>query len=75
MEIKSERGGKTKKEGNGRRRAKVGETEPATTISVAEEATIASADNNRACSNGGCGENKCGSSEGIRARIKYGGSS
>ena len=58
-----------------RKRAKAGETEPATTISVAEEATIASAGNNRACSNGGCGENECGSSEGIRARTEYGGSS
>ena len=75
MERKSERGGKIKKEGNGRRRAKAGETEPAMTISVAEEATIASAGDNRACSDGGCGENECGSSEGSRARTEYGGSS
>ena len=58
-----------------RKRAKAGETEPATTISVAEEATIASVGDNRACSDGGCGESKCGSSEGSRARTEYEGSS
>ena len=50
-------------------------TKPATTFGVAEEATIASAGDNRACSDGGCGENKCGSSEGSGARTEYGGSS
>ena len=65
MERKSERGGKIKKEGKRRRRAKAGETEPATTISVAEEATTASAGDNGACSDGGCGENKCSSIERI----------
>jgi len=42
------------------------------TIGVAEEATIASAGNNRACSNGGSGENECGSGKRIRARTEYG---
>ena len=54
MERKPERGGKIKEEGNRRRRAKAGETEPATTFGVAEEATIASAGDNRAYSNGRC---------------------
>jgi len=36
-------------------------TKPATTFGVAEEAAIASAGDNRACSDGRCGENKCGS--------------
>jgi len=54
LERKSEREGKIKEEGNRRRRAKAGETEPAMTIGVAEEATIASAGNNRACSDERC---------------------
>jgi len=47
------------------------------TLGVAEEAAIASAGDNRACSDGGCGENKCGSGEGIgaRGRTECGGSS
>jgi len=36
----SERGGKIKKEGNGRRRTKAGETEPATTIGVAVSGAV-----------------------------------
>ena len=35
-------------------------TEPATTFGVAEEAAIASAGDNRACSNGRCGKNERG---------------
>jgi len=43
-----------KEEGIGRRGPKAGaKTESATIFSVAEEATIASAGDNRACSNGG----------------------
>jgi len=42
---------------------------------VVEEATIASAGNNRACSNGESGENECGSGKRIRARTEYEGSS
>ena len=53
-----------------RKRAKAGETEPATTISVAEEATIASAGNNRACSNGRSRENECSSGKRNRGRWK-----
>ena len=47
------------------------------TIGVAEEATIASAGDSRACSDGGCGENECSSSKGIRTRgrTEYRGSS
>jgi len=48
------RGRKIKKEGNGRRRTKAEETEPATTFGVAEEAIIALAGDNRACSDGRC---------------------
>jgi len=76
LERKQEGGRKAEgKEEGRRRRAKAGETEPATTISVAEEATIASAGDNKACSDGGCGENECSSGEEIRARTEYGGSS
>ena len=47
------------------------------TIGVAEEATIALAGNNRACSNERSGENKCGSGEEIksRSRTEYGSAS
>ena len=38
------------------------------TPSVAEEATMASAGDNRACSDGRDREDECGSGEGIRAR-------
>ena len=53
LEGEQKRGGKIKEEGNRKRRTKAEETEPTTTFDVAEEATIASAGNNRACSNGG----------------------
>jgi len=43
-----------RKEGSRRRSSKTGaKTEPATTLGVAEEATIVSAGDNRACSDGG----------------------
>ena len=43
-----------REEGTGRRSSKTGvKTEPAMTFSVVEEATIASAGDNRACSDGG----------------------
>jgi len=54
LERESEREGKIKEEGNRRRRTKAGETEPATTIGVAKEVTIASVGDNRACSDGRC---------------------
>jgi len=41
------------------------------TIGVAEEATIASAGNNRACSDGRSGKNECGGSKGSRGRVSY----
>ena len=51
-----------REEGTRRRGSEAGaKTEPVTTFSVAEEATIASAGNNRACSDGGSREDKCGS--------------
>ena len=47
------------------------------TFGVAEETTIVSAGDNRACSDGRSGENECRSSEGIgsRSRAEYGGAS
>ena len=47
------------------------------TIGVAEEATIASVGDNRACSNGRSGENECsgGKRSRDRSRTEYGGSS
>ena len=75
MEGKQEGGGKVEKKGN--RRAEAGETEPAMTIGVAEEAAIASAGDNQACSDGRSGENECGSGKGIgrRSRAEYGNTS
>ena len=73
MEGEQERGRKIEEEGNRRRKTGT-ETDPATTIGVAEEATIASAGDNRACSDGGGGENKCSSSKGRRRRIERRGS-
>ena len=53
MEGEQERGGKVEEKRSGR--GKVGAmTKPAMTFGVAEEATIASAGDNRACSDGGC---------------------
>ena len=60
-----------REEGTGRRGSETGaETDIATTISVAEEATASSAGDNRACSNGGNREDKCGGSERVRARCQ-----
>ena len=76
MEGEQERGGKVEEKRSGR--GKVGAmTKPAMTFGVAEEATIASAGDNRACSNGRSGENKCGSGKGSRGRggTEYGNSS
>ena len=55
-------------EKGGRRRKTGSMTELATTIGVAEEATTASAGDNRACSDRGCGKNECGSDKRIGAR-------
>jgi len=58
-----------REERTGRRGSKTGaETDIATIISVAEEATAFSAGNNRACSNGGNREDEYGGSE--RARCQ-----
>ena len=59
-----ERGREVEEEGDRRRNTEAGETEPATTIDVAEEATIASAGDNRACSDGRSREDKCGGYKG-----------
>jgi len=53
LEGEQERRGKAEKERSRRGNTEAGETEPATTIGVAEEATNASAGDNRACSDGG----------------------
>ena len=52
-------------------------TKLAMTIGVAEEAAIASAGDNQACSDGRSGENECGSGKGIgrRSRAEYGNTS
>jgi len=73
LEGESERGGEIEKERSRRGRTKAGKTKPAMTFGVAEEATTASAGDNRACSDGGSRENKCGS--GQRCRTRDGGSS
>ena len=72
MEGKQEGGGKVEEERSWRRKTGT-ETDPAMTIGVAEEATIASAGDNRACSDGGSGEDECGGCQGTRA--EYGDSS
>ena len=53
LEGEQKRRGKIKEEGNRRRTTKIGETKPAMTFGVVEEATIASVGDNRACSNRG----------------------
>ena len=65
-----EQEGRRKIEEVGRRRsAETGtENQPAMTFGVAEEATTASAGDNRACSDGGGGENECGGREGTGGR-------
>ena len=64
-----EEGGRWRKEGT--------MTKLAMTIGVAEEAAIASAGDNQACSDGRSGENECGSGKGIgrRSRAEYGNTS
>ena len=65
MEGEQEGRGKVEEE----RRGKTGtETSPATTIGVAEEATIASAGDNGACSDRECRKNECGGHEGTGGR-------
>ena len=53
MEGEQKRRGETEEERSRRGSIKAGKTESATTFGVAEEATIASAGDNRACSDGG----------------------
>jgi len=60
-----------RKERNGGRSSQVGaKTNIAMTPSVAEEAAALSASNNRACSDGRSGEDKCSSGEGSGARSR-----
>ena len=65
---RKQKGRREAEEEGGRRRKAGTTTEPATTLGVAEEATIASAGDNRACSDGGSGKDECGSSERCRTR-------
>ena len=77
LELEGKQKGRGKIEGKKRTRRKSSRTGVITvnamTLSVAEKATTSSAGNNRACSNGRSGENKCGDVE--RAGTKNGGSS
>jgi len=75
--VREQEGGGEIEEERRRRSIKARKTEPAMTFSVAEEATIASAGDNGACSDGRSGENECGSNEGIRSqsRAEYRGAS
>ena len=58
-----------REEGTRRRGPKTGaETNIATTINVAEETTVSSAGDNRACSDGGSRKNECGGHEGAGSR-------
>jgi len=67
--LKRKQKGRREAEEEGGRRRKAGTTtEPATTLGVAEEATIASAGNNRACSDGGSGKDEYGGSKRCRTR-------
>ena len=75
LEEKQEGRGEDKEKGRRRNTEAGTENKPATTLGVAEEATTASAGNNRACSDGGCGENKCGSGKRNRRRTEWRGSS
>jgi len=52
LEGEQKRRGETKEERSRRGSTKVGKTEPAITFGVVEEATIALAGDNRACSDG-----------------------
>ena len=62
MEGEQEGGRKVEEEGSWRRKTRT-ETDLATTIGVAEEATIASAGDNRACSDRRGRKNECGGDE------------
>ena len=65
MEGEQEEGGKVEEERSWRKTGT--ETDPAMTIGVAEEATIASAGDNQACSDGRNREDECGGCEGCGA--------
>jgi len=68
--------GRRKIEEEGSWRRKTGtETDPATTFGMAEEATFASAGNNRACSNGRGRKDECGGCQGTGAGAECGDSS
>ena len=68
LERKQEGGGKIKRKERTGRNSKAGETKPAMTLGIAEEANLASAGNNRACSDRRDREDKYSSGERIRAR-------
>ena len=75
MERKQERGRKVERKERRRRSSEARKTEPAMTIGVAEETTIASAGDNRACSDGRNQKDECGGSEGTGTGAEYGDSS
>ena len=64
-----------RKEGNRRRSTETEEADIAMTLSVAEETNASSVGDNRACSDGRSGEDKCGGSQRYKIRIGCGGSS
>ena len=68
MAREQEGGRKIEEEGSGRNTEAGATTKPATTFDVAEEAAIASAGDNRACSDGGSGKDKCSGHEGVGSR-------
>ena len=68
MEEEQKEGRKVEEKRNRRGKTEAA-TKPATTFGVTEEATIASAGDNGACSNGRGGENKCGSGKGAGAGV------
>ena len=70
LEGEQKRREKTEEERSRRGGTKAGKTEPAMTFGVAEEATIASAGNNRACSDGRCRKDEYGGNKRVGARYR-----
>ena len=75
LEGKQEGKGENKEKGRRRNAETRATTNPATTLGVAEEATIASAGDNGACSNGRDREDKCGGGQRAGVRTECGCSS
>ena len=62
--VRKQEGRREDEEEEGRSSQAGAKIEPATTLSVAEEATIASAGNNQACSDGRGRKDECGGGKG-----------